>query len=48
MASAATSTVGSFFGQDGVLETAAVEMMRASGETAPMLSRAVASRYLAR
>ena len=48
MASAATSTVGSFFGHDGVLETTAVEMMRASGEAAPMLSRAVASRYLAK
>jgi len=38
--------VGSFFGNDGVLETSAVEMMRASGDAAPMLSRAVASRYL--
>ena len=46
--SAATSTVGSFFGQDGVFETIAVEMMRASGDDAPILSRAVASRYLAR
>jgi hypothetical protein len=47
-ASAATSTVGTFFGQAGVVDTAAVEMMRASGATAPMLSRAEASRYFAR
>jgi len=46
--SAAINTVGSFFGHDGVLETIAVEMMRASGEPAPMLSRVVASRYFAR
>ena len=48
IASAATSTIGTFFGRDGVFDTAAVEMMRASGDAAPMLSRAVASRYLAR
>ncbi len=32
MPSAAISTVGSFFGHDGVFDTIAVEMMRASGE----------------
>ena len=48
MASAATRMVGIFFGHDGVFDTTAAEMMRASGEAAPMLSRAVASRYLAR
>ena len=48
MASAATRIVGSFFGHDGVLDTTAAEMMRASGAAAPILSRAVASRYLAR
>ena len=46
--SAATSTVGTVLGHDGVLETVAVEITRASGEAASMLSRAVASRYLAR
>ena len=44
----ATRILGSFFGHDGVLETAALEMMRASGPAEPMLSRALASRNLAR
>ena len=48
MPSDAISTVGIFFGHDGVLETIPREMIRASGDEAPMLSRAVASRYLAR
>ena len=48
MASAASSTVGSFFGHAGVFETIALEMTRASAGAAPILSRAVASRYLAR
>ena len=48
IASAATRMIGTFFGQDGVFDTVAAEMMRASGATAPMLSRADASRYLAR
>ena len=46
--SAATSTVGNFFGNDGVFDTMADEMIRASGETAPILSRAAASRYFPR
>src|SRR3954447_4787050 len=46
--SAATSTVGSFLGNAGVFDTMAEEMMRASGDTAPMMSRAAASRYFAR
>ncbi len=48
MPSDAISTVGIFFGHDGVLETIPREMIRASGDEAPTLSRAVASRYLAR
>ena len=48
MASADSSTAGSFFGQAGVVDTIAVEMMRASAEAAPMLSRVLASRYFAR
>ena len=47
-AKAAISTVGSFFGKVGLIAGLAREMMRASGGAALMLSRAVASRYLAR
>ena len=46
--SAAISTIGTFFGEDGRLDTTAREMMRASAGAAAMLSRAVASRYFAR
>ena len=45
---AATNMMGTFFGQEGVLEMIAREMMRASGEAALILSRAVVSRYLPR
>ena len=48
VASAATRMIGSFFGQAGVFETTALEMMRASGAADPMLSRADASRYFAK
>ena len=48
VASVAISTIGIFFGKYGVFDTSAREMMRASAGTAPRLSRAVASRYLAR
>src|SRR5262245_52053174 len=48
MPRAAISTIGTFFGECGRLETTAREMMRASAGAAAMLSRAVASRYLAR
>ncbi len=44
----AISTIGSFFGKNGMFDTTAREMMRASAGAAAMLSRAVASRYLAR
>ena len=44
----AMSTIGSFMGKNGVLETAAREIMRVSAGIAPGLSRAVVSRYLAR
>ena len=46
--SAAISTIGIFFGKYGTFDTTAREMMRASAGAAAMLSRAVASRYLAR
>jgi hypothetical protein len=48
VASVAISTIGSFFGNAGVLDTIAREMMRASAGTTARLSRALASRYLAR
>ena len=46
--SAAISMIGIFFGKYGMFDTTAREMMRASAGAAAMLSRAVASRYLAR
>src|SRR5882757_1105864 len=48
VASVAISTIGSFLGNAGVLDTSAREMMRPSAGAASMFSRAVASRYLAR
>ncbi len=48
VARVAISTIGIFFGKYGVFDTAAREMVRASPGAAPRLSRAVASRYLAR
>ena len=48
VASVAISTIGSFFGKNGVFDTTAREMMRASPGAEPRLSRAVASRYFAR
>ena len=44
VASVAISTIGIFFGKNGVFDTTAREMMRASAGAAPRLSRAVASR----
>ena len=48
VASVAISTIGSFFGYAGVLDTLAREMMRPSAGAASIFSRVVASRYLAR
>src|SRR2546423_9247279 len=48
VASVATSTIGSFFGYAGVLETDAREMIRPSVGPASMFSRVLASRYFAR
>src|SRR4030088_1357684 len=48
VASVAISTIGSFLGKYGVLETTAREMTRASPGAVPRLSRALASRYFAR
>ena len=48
VASVAISTIGSFFGQPGVLVTVAREMIRPSAGAASMFSRVLASRYFAR
>ena len=48
VAKVAIRTIGTFLGNDRVLETIAREMMRASAGTTPRLSRALASRNLAR
>jgi hypothetical protein len=44
----AITTIGTFFGKNGVLETIAREITRTSDGTAPRLSREVTSRYRAR
>ena len=48
VANVAISTIGSFFGQAGVLETLAREMIRPSAGAASIFSRVLASRYFAR
>ena len=48
IASVAITTIGSFLGKYGVLDTTAREMMRTSVGIVLRLSRALASRYLAK
>ena len=48
VANVAISTIGSFFGYAGLLDTLAREMIRPSAGAASMFSRVLASRYFAR